>query len=197
MRRPLRSTLFPYTTLFRSLIAARRGRAGIVLERIDELGDLGCRNRPAPVPTLAVRNQRFDGVDPLARKPALPSPPVAAHFGLCGGRRGSKLNPINLRHRGIAVVTKLLVRKRAMTADISEGRMRQKLIRPVRADERALGDRQCRSLRPNPAGFPFGLRIPNESVRPLLEDKVGNGRFARRVGRVSAIISKNPNTTTQ
>src|SRR3712207_7292334 len=43
IRRPPRSTLFPYTTLFRSTVVVRRTAAGGVLA--------GVHTRPAPAPT--------------------------------------------------------------------------------------------------------------------------------------------------
>src|SRR3712207_7817174 len=68
MRRPPRSTLFPYTTLFRSDVAERTDHGGL---RRDPLGGLGGRALAAvdhpPVRPGLVEGQRVDaGDDDLA-----------------------------------------------------------------------------------------------------------------------------------
>src|SRR6266542_6508539 len=57
IRRPPRSTLFPYTTLFRSRPVGRPGGGGVVAERAPGLGDrvgLGAVGAHQPDPWLVV-----------------------------------------------------------------------------------------------------------------------------------------------
>src|SRR2546430_17549508 len=83
IRRPPRSTLFPYTTLFRSL---EQGVLQIVPgARVRRRGHRGER----PVDRLVQAERRIGGIRGLGERlrlvaPLLGGPPTTPHAGLCG-----------------------------------------------------------------------------------------------------------------
>src|SRR2546430_16268341 len=92
IRRPPRSTLFPYTTLFRSLQADTRRRLAVRPRDLLEAGEEGTRVLPAPdegVDVFAVRGDRrqLDGTEVVLDPVRLDKPGRAALHGLAIGLR--------------------------------------------------------------------------------------------------------------
>src|SRR3712207_9269626 len=91
IRRPPRSTLFPYTTLFRSL---ERGLHVVQLERLHDGGDQPHQSASTPRSPVRTRTTSSTGVDHT-----LPSPmaPVWADFAITSStsaadRKSTRLN---------------------------------------------------------------------------------------------------------
>src|SRR3989442_8299691 len=92
IRRPPRSTLFPYTTLFRSLDSGDRAAAMFYAERLQELGKyLKDRDRKSTrlnsshvrisYAVFCLKKKRYKSCAPLPRGPALRSAPRTARGG--------------------------------------------------------------------------------------------------------------------
>src|SRR2546421_4983048 len=77
IRRPPRSTLFPYTTLFRSLM----------IEHIKEVLDVGIDDPPPPSPDLLPK-----AIERLLRRPLRPVPVRALEEIRRGDRKSTRLN---------------------------------------------------------------------------------------------------------
>src|SRR2546425_9387075 len=69
IRRPPRSTLFPYTTLFRSLPALRRGRAGLRHDLARRLAPSVGRAAPAPCRAARAPLRAARGAPGAPRRP--------------------------------------------------------------------------------------------------------------------------------
>src|SRR5256885_12081074 len=85
IRRPPRSTLFPYTTLFRSRPAARQRAA--VQDRLDAVSDAGAHRGGG---------QRFAGVRPGGAVTAARRGIAAGRFALPTDRKSTRLNSSHL-----------------------------------------------------------------------------------------------------
>src|SRR5437764_15480400 len=72
IRRPPRSTLFPYTTLFRSVVPLGVGHGARVEPGVDDLGHAPHRAAARPAAPGVLIDRRFVGVE-VARQP-LPPP---------------------------------------------------------------------------------------------------------------------------
>src|SRR3712207_7013926 len=94
IRRPPRSTLFPYTTLFRSLAAAGLELAGAV-----------------PLARLHDRDHRRDGLVGAARRRARAGPDLAGPV----GHRDRKSTRLNSSHANISYAVFCLKKKKRMT----------------------------------------------------------------------------------
>src|SRR3712207_819857 len=82
IRRPPRSTLFPYTTLFRSAELGDALDGGRPAEALDQLRDLRGRDELEAVLGQGVADVGADGADQWAgRRPALPVPAVGTGVG--------------------------------------------------------------------------------------------------------------------
>ena len=101
---------------------------------------------------------------------------------------------INLRHHGVAPITKFLVGKRGVDADDGERRMGEKFVRPVGAHLRAKLPRLRRAIGdPRAAGFPLRLGVKNKTVRALVKNIIRHCDFADEVRAVGTVVAKDQN----
>ncbi len=169
--------------------ASRGGRVGDVLHCGDELRDERRGDGSFPVPALAERHDGFDGVSPLPGEAPLPVGEIGVHLVDALRWRDANLDKIDLRHDGVAVIAEFLVGEGAVHADVGEGRVRQKLVGPVRPHHRAELDR-LGGVVGQVVGLPLDLRVEDKTIRALVKHPIGERALAGDIQPVRTRVSE-------
>src|SRR3989454_10342029 len=95
IRRPPRSTLFPYTTLFRSCIVQR---TKVIYPRLQlQLGDTGREQRPVLLGDIPVRRRGLEAIEPHLLPHAQCDAARAVHIHVhSSDRKSTRLNSSHL-----------------------------------------------------------------------------------------------------
>ncbi len=149
-------------------------------QRLDRVGPIhrqpvDVRGRQVAPEVLVIRPVHIRPVDRRARR--------------FGGRK-----MIDLRHHRIAPIPEFLVREGGVHPHNRKRRVRQKLVRPVRAHRRAELPRQRRTVGPDPrlGALPLRFRVPDEPIRPLRKHVIRDRNLRRNVRSVRTVIPKDP-----